>query len=350
MDGIHSLSGNLSYTEEPSFNATQLFQNPAATAITALYTTISIFVVLSNFVVCLLVYRDRTMRRPFNIILLNLSLADLVSGFAIQPYIWIDYTQITADGELGGLLCSVSVGLLCFMYCVATAVLSLCAVTILRYLSIVRSYRGFFVTSKNFTDGFCIFTWIAGLGMTIPSGMSFRYDLKKSICHRVWPKGVSGGLFSLLTTLFFMFLPILLMIICYASLVIHIWKRSVAAPERNIAAVRSRKGVAVLLGLLISTLVICWTPFAVVWVVGRSFNYFSDDAKGEHERQRWLRIAMIFALLNTALDPFIYVYSSSDYRKGFMRMLRILRYNQTAVSTQNDISLICRQSNHGTNA
>ena len=334
MKDIRNTIGNLSAVEE-AFPAKPLFEQPIHTAITTVYIIISALVIVSNFLVCLLFYKDRRMRRPFNIILLNLSLADLMSGFAIQPYIWIDYTHITAHGTMAGFLCSVSVGLLCFMYCAATTTMSLCAVTILRYLSIGRNYRGFFVTSTNFTIAFCIFTWITGLGLTVPSGLSFKYDHSQSKCHRTWPNGVNGGLYSLMTTLIYWLLPVILMIICYASLVIHIWKRSKAAPDRNIAAVRSRKSVSALLGLLISTLVICWTPFSIVWIIGRVFNFFPDNVRGEYKRQRWLRIAMIFALLNTALDPFIYVYSSSDYRKGVMRILRFRRNNRTAASRHN---------------
>ena len=339
MKAIHNSTGNISATTVgQSFTRKPLFEQPIDTIITVVYTTISILVVASNLLVCLLFCKDSRMRRPFNIILFNLSLADMISGFAIQPYIWIDYTRITDHGTMGGFLCSVSVGVLGFMYCIATAVLSLCAVTILRYLSIVRNNRGFFVTSTTFATFFCISTWITGLGLTVPSGMSFEYDTNQSTCHRTWPSGVDGGLYSLLTTFIYLLLPIILMTACYTSLVIHIWKRSLEAPDRNIAAVRSRRSVAVLLGLLISTLVLCWTPFSVVWIVGRLFKHFPDGPQGEYERQRWLRIAMIFALINTGLDPFIYVYSSSEYRKGVMKILRI-RKNRTDVSTQNGMSL-----------
>lgn len=338
MKQIYNPIANLSAAEK-SFPAKPLFEQATDTAITTVYIAISVLTIVSNFLVSLLFYKDRRMRRPFNIILLNLSLADLMSGFAIQPYIWIDYTQITAHGRMGRFLCSVSVGLLCFMYCVATTTMSLSAVTILRYLSIVRNYRGFFVTSTKFTIAFCIFTWMTGLGLTVPSGLSFNYDHNQSTCHRNWPNGVNSRLYSLLTTLIYWLLPVILMIICYTSLVIHVWRRSKSAPDRNIAAIRSRKSVTALLGLLISTLVICWTPFSIVWISGRVFSSFPDNAQGEYERQRWLRIAMIFALLNTGLDPFIYVYSSSDYRKGVMRILRLRRSNRTVASRQGGMSL-----------
>ena len=344
MERAENLTRNFTATVQ-YLSAKPLFTHATGRAITAVYVTISILVIASNFLVCLLFYKDSRMRRPFNIILFNLSLADMMSGFAIQPYIWIDYTQITASGTMGKFLCSVSVGVLCFMYCIGTTVLSLCAVTILRYLSIVRNYRGFFATSINFTTGFCIFTWITGLGLTVPSGMSFEYDRNQSTCHRTWPKGVHGNLYSLLTTLVYLLLPILLMIVCYAALVIHIWKRSNESPNSNIAALRSRRNVAVLLGLLISTLVLCWTPFTIVWIIGRVFNFFPDNAQGEYERQRWLRIAMIFAVFNTGLDPFIYMYSSSEYRKGAMKLLRGYRNNRTGVSSQNGMSLERAKSN-----
>lgn len=50
-------------------------------------------------------------------------------------------------------------------------------------------------------------------------------------------------------------------------------------------------------------------------------GHFSDDGDDELNRQRWLRIAMIFCITNPALDPLIYAYSSREYRKGLMRIL-----------------------------
>ena len=299
----------------------QLFDSTLSRAIDTIYVTLSVTDVVCNSLVCLLFYKDKTLRKPFYILLLNLSLADMASALTIQPYIWIDFTAI-GDNSAAGFLCASSVGLLFFMSSGLTNILTLSAITVVRYLGIVRNYQGNVITSNTIMTVYCVMTWTIGAGTNIPNGLSFQYDKTEAICYRQWPNGINGNLYSMLTTLIFMIIPIFTMIICYIALAVHIWKRSLTEPERNIAAVRARKSVAMLVGFLILAFILCWSPFFTIWILGRSLNYFPKGAEGEFERQRWLRVGMIFALFNSVLDPFIYIYSSPEFRKGVGQLVR----------------------------
>ena len=298
----------------------QLFDATVSKAITAVYTTVSVMDIASNLLICLLFCKNKTLRKPFNILLLNLSLADMASALAIQPFVWIDFTKLENDRDTG-FLCASSLGLLFFMSCGLTNILTLSAVTVIRYLGIVRNYQGNIVTSNSVIIKYCIMTWVIGAGTNIPNGLSFKYNKREAICYRQWPDGINGKLYSMLTTLIFMIIPIVLMISCYFALALHIWKRSTEADGSNVAAVRARKSVAVLLGFLILAFIVCWSPFFTIWILGRALNYFPKGVEGEYERQRWLRVGMIFALFNSLLDPFIYAYSSLEYRKGLANLL-----------------------------
>ena len=297
-----------------------LFEPKLSRAIDAIYMSISVADIICNSLICLLFYKDKSLRKPFHILLLNLSLADMSSAFTIQPYIWIDFTKLEASSA-SGFLCGSSVGLMFFMSSGLTNILTLSAITVIRYLGIVRNYQGIIATSNTIVVIFCFFTWVIGAATNIPNGLSFHYNKFEAICYRHWPKGINGNLYSMLTTFIFMVIPIFAMIICYIALVVHIWKRSFKAPGQNIAAVRARKSVAMLVGLLILAFLLCWSPFFTTWILGRSFNYFLEGADGEYERQRWLRVGMIFALFNSILDPFIYTFSSPEYRKGIIQLI-----------------------------
>ena len=296
--------------------------NPAATvAINAIYVSISVAAMVCNTLVIVLFAKDKQMRRPFHILLLNISLTDIFSAIAIQPYIWIDFAEIRRAGRAAPVLCAISVGLIFHMACSVTNVVTLCAVTVLRYLSIVKEHRWGILGSKRATIVLCAFAWLTGALMRIPGGLSFKYDYKEAICYRDWPKNIDGRLYSIMTSFIFFLVPFVIMVSSYMSLILHIWKRSRVANGSNLVALRRRKSIVVLLGFLMLANVLCWTPFSLVWVLGRAFNYFANDVDGEYKRQRWLRIAMIFALLNAALDPFIYAFSSGEYRERLLRMV-----------------------------
>ena len=288
--------------------------------IDAIYITLSVADIFFNSLICLLIYKDTSMRKPFHILLLNLSLTNILSALAIQPYIWIDFSKLRGN-SMARFQCAISVGLAFFAPCGVANVLTLSAITVIRYLSIVKNHQGRLITSSTIVANLCIMTWVIGAATNIPNGLSFQYSKIEAICYRRWPKGINGSLYSLLTALIFGLLPIVLAVICYTALVAHVWKRSIEDPGRNIAAVRARKKVTILLGLLLLTLILCWSPVISLWVLGRAFGYFPNDRGGEYRRQRLLRISTIFALLNCTLDPFIYIFSCPEYRKGIKKLI-----------------------------
>ena len=300
----------------------QLFSRAATIAINTTYVLISMADIVCNIFVIILFLKNKRMRKPYHILLFNISLTDLLTAIAIQPYIWIDFSQIESTSAFASFLCAISVGLLFVMVCGVTNVMTLCAVTVLRYLGIVKEYRGSFATSAKLSTAYCLFAWLTGAATRLPGVFSFKYNPNECICYREWPAYVNGTLFSILTSLLFLVIPFALMTSAYVSLALHLWKRSKATDGSNIVSFRARKTVTLLLGLLMLSNTISLTPYFLLWLLGRTTNYFSDGtADSEYRRQRLLRIAMIFPLLNSVLDPFIYAFSSEEYRKGIWRMI-----------------------------
>ena len=170
-----------------------LFSPVIMTFLTVLYALITWTGILNNFIAILVFCRERELRRPFNIFLLNIFVADMLYSLSTQPYIWIDFTKLDQQGKIAGLLCADFVGLAPQVACVTANALSLFAVTTLRYLSIVRNYQGLFVTSMTFVKLHCAFTWVAGILSTMPNVFSYEYDRKESICYRKWPNAINGA-------------------------------------------------------------------------------------------------------------------------------------------------------------
>ena len=296
------------------------FDSRVRRTIDSVYITLSVADIIFNSIMCFLFYKDKSLRKPFHILLLNLSLVDMSSAFTIQPYIWIDRTK-TGNSSVSEFLCASSAGLVFFLTSLVVNILTVWAVAVIRYLSIVRNYQGRIVTSNTITISFCVFTWIIGAATNIPNGLSFQYNKFEAICYRKWPKGINRRAYTLLASMLLGMLPTFHVIICCTALVIHIWKRSFEAPGQNIAAVRARKKVAILVGLLTFTLILCWTPLSSIWMLGEVFDYFPKGLDGDYEKQRLQRVLAIFALLNSILDPFIYILSCSEYRKGIQKFI-----------------------------
>lgn len=293
--------------------------------INSVFMVLSIAGILNNSIALLVFYRENALRRPCAIILTNLFIADVMSSFTIQPYIWIDPTKIKSDDTVANIICAVSVGIALLIVCMSVNSLSLSALTILRYLSIVRNYHGIFVTSNAIAKRYCIFTWMIGVMFMLLSASSSKYNQRQAMCYREWPKGIDGVLFSILTTILTLVIPAMLIIFCYSALLARIWGQSRSTNLNNSVAIRKKRAVAILLGLLIVSFFLCWSPLFFLWFLGRALNYFSNGKQGEYSRQRWLRITLLFTMLNSAMDPLIYAYSSSDFRKGIVRFAHLIR-------------------------
>lgn len=303
----------------------RLFSTPMSTFINVLYAIVSLAGFLNSLLVILVFYREQRLRRPLNVILLNLFIADMMFSLSIQPYIWTDITWMTESGTNTGILCAITVALAIPMIFMMPNCLSLIAVTILRYFTIVRNYRGFLVTSKKAIGFFMVSSWLLGLATAVPNLLISGYDQAKSTCYRRERFGIKPALYAVVSTSLFFLGPLLAMLLCYTALALHIWKQSKSSNLNTSVSGRARKSISALLGLLILALLTFWSPLFMVWFLGRALDTFSPDRDGETQRQRWLRVTVLFAALNPVMDPLIYAYSSSEYRAGLTNLLRHLR-------------------------
>ena len=300
----------------------ELFSANITILLNTLYMILSVAGILNNFIVILVFCRERTLRRPFNMILLNLFVGDMMYSLTMQSYIWIDFTKIRQRGQVAEFICAISIGIAAPTVCMTVNCLSVVAITVMRYLSIVRNYNGILVTSKNFIIGLCVFSWPIGVIVMIPNALSIKYNPDEALCYREWPEGINGAVYSAATTSVFFLAFLLIMMVFYIKLVLHICTQSLNSSIRDSVAERAKKSVSVLLGLLILAVVLCWTPFFTIWILGRTFDYFPKNRDGEFKRQRWMRVALIFGIANPVLDPLSYAYSSSEYRAGLRRLFR----------------------------
>ena len=303
----------------------QLFSDTASNVIRGMYLVLSIAGLLNNATALIVLYRENALQRPYTIILMNLFIADMISGLSLQPFIWINPSRTNTEGVMADTICAITVGFAFFVICMSVNSLSLSALTILRYFTIVRNYHGVFATSNKLAKFYCICTWVLGVLFMSLLASSAKYSQNERMCYRKWPKGINGPFFSILTTILSFVVPALLMVFCYSKLLIRIWKQSKTTCLNNGVAARAKKSVALLLGLLILSFFICWTPIFTIWFLGRAFNYFSNGKEGEYTRQRSVRICMLFTLLNSVLDPLIYALSSSEYRRGFIKLFRLIQ-------------------------
>ncbi|KMQ97680.1 g-protein coupled receptor [Lasius niger] len=94
----------------------------------------------------------------------------------------------------------------------------------------------------------------------------------------------------------------------------------------NIAEKNDRKSVQVVL-LILGCFSICWLPFWVVVCI-RSFGDMRTDLT-----MLYYKSAFALALANSGMNPFIYAWKSTNFRKAFQKILRFKSPNENLNSS-----------------
>lgn len=297
-----------------------LFDDELAWTVTSLYLLISVVALFGNSLVVILIFKNKRMRTPFNLLLLNLSIADFMATLMLLPFVIVDYRNLELEGKIAGFVCTISVGLSLFLICGTVNMLTLCAMAITRYNAIVRRFKTHFQFTSKHVKWFAAVSWLAAILTVAPSASSFKYDTKRRLCYRDWPDYLESSAYVVITSCIGFIMPSVLMLVFYFLLTRHLWKQSTYRGG-NIAALRARKKVRALLGSLILVYLVCWFPFYLIWLLSYGLKYYDQSARSQRDKFRFQRIAMIFPLLNCVFDPLIYAYRNIEFRHGFKQIL-----------------------------
>ncbi|XP_033758412.1 alpha-1A adrenergic receptor-like [Pecten maximus] len=92
---------------------------------------------------------------------------------------------------------------------------------------------------------------------------------------------------------------------------------AVSSMRKRIACFKQENKAAITLGRVVGAFVVCWLPF---------FVYLPLDAATDVEFPGIVvKVTFWLGYVNSAINPFIYAYSSPEFRKAFARILKCRR-------------------------
>lgn len=109
----------------------------AVTTILALLITVNI---AGNFLVCLVVKKNREMRTPINYLLVNLAVSDIVFAIFIVPNHILKKTFIHPDEAIGSVLCIILTGGNAAWIGAASSSLTLVAISVERFYVVTSTF------------------------------------------------------------------------------------------------------------------------------------------------------------------------------------------------------------------
>eukprot|EP00112_Aurelia_sp_Birch-Aquarium-sp1_P016747 Seg382.10 transcript_id=Seg382.10/GoldUCD/mRNA.D3Y31 product="Pyroglutamylated RFamide peptide receptor" protein_id=Seg382.10/GoldUCD/D3Y31 len=300
-----------------------LFSNGFEIGLRIIYLLMTFLGIGGNGLIIYLIVSKKVGRTSFNILLTNLSLADLLANFFLYPYIFIDIQGLDISQSTGRVLCNFTIGLTSFFICCVVSFLTLTTISVNRYICINHPLKFSWQQSKDGSKIFSVITWVISILVLSPNFFSFVYLKQWGICRREWPNGLNGKLYTLFTALFGLLAPVLVLFYTYIATVKTLRNKvSDTVVVQSIPQNTRRKTVR-LLGWLIVVFALCWSPFFIYWVLSRYANVFSEGNMGDIQRMRAIRLTIIPATLHTIADPILYGLVSEQYRvavKKFFNM------------------------------
>ncbi|XP_053933758.1 gonadotropin-releasing hormone II receptor [Cuculus canorus] len=262
-------------------------------------------------------------RSHIHLLLLHLAAADLLVTVAVMPLdaVW----NITLQWRAGDLACRLLMYLrLLAMYASAfvTVVISLDRqAAILRPLAIARARR------RNRI--MLYIAWLLSAGLSVPQLFLFHtvtlrppHNFTQCTTRGNFPQPWHETLYNMLGFTCLFLLPLLIMVCCYARILLEISRRmgsslfssrdlSLRCSRNNIPRARLRMLKMSL--VIVSSFILCWTPYYLLGL----WYWFCPRVMEKTVSPALTHILFIFGLFNACLDPITYGLFTIPFRKGW---------------------------------
>ncbi|KAL9957294.1 hypothetical protein ACROYT_G038911 [Oculina patagonica] len=286
-------------------------------AIVAVLSIFAIVDIIGNSLVCVVITRNQDMRSPFNYLLVNLAVADMLVATFFIPFHVLIHTFNHPDGVIGRVLCSLVTGGSFAWVGGACSAFTLVAIAVERYYAV--NYP--LVNKGKLTNAklkvIIPVSWIFALIMEMPGFVSSDYNQTLGICIMDFSEEWMGKAFSVVWFLVFGGLPIPLMLALYSSVVYNLWfkrndQNGVSFQQQGVLKIRKRVTlVAVTVSIIFS---ICWLTDAVIFLL----SYHSTTSSPSNIT--WA-IAAVMILFNSAVNPFVYALINQRFREKLKGMI-----------------------------
>lgn len=243
----------------------------------------------------------------------NLALADLVFVFTLP--LWAISASQNGNwnfGPAGDLLCKLS------SYIIAvnrfSNIFFLTCMSVDRYLAIVRLMDSKYLRSSRCIRATCAAVWAISLVLGIPSLVYRRVEPPGDEQSCVEDDGSAFFLGMSLTMALLTFVfPVLIIVLCYGTIIKHLEKHCTAAGNPR-ADARRRHSLKMVLCIIVA-FIVSWLPFNIF----KAIIIVSHISEADPSCVTWLRngleLSCCLAFLNSCVNPFIYFLLDHHFRR-----------------------------------
>ncbi|KAL2085623.1 hypothetical protein ACEWY4_018943 [Coilia grayii] len=328
---------------------------------------LAMFISLATFgntLVILSVLSNRRLQTATNLFICNLAVADLLLSVCVLPF--SATLEVLGCWPFGRLFCDVWAAL--DVLCCSASILSLCAIAVDRYVGVRHSlhYRSLVTRRRATLVLACV--WAVCVALSSPPLLGWKEPRTPDTSVCTVTQDPSYALFSSLLSFY---LPLGVVLSVYAQVYV-VARRTTRCLERGVKRERQPKGggggggdgaaevvlrihrrgavlgeeiaggtrklharmlqrfarekkAAKTLAMVVGVFVLCWLPFFIVLPLGKYMNVGQKGALFPMLKPTETVFKVVFWLgySNSCINPFIYPCSNREFRRAFMKLLRV---------------------------
>ena len=270
------------------------------------------------FLVSLVVFKTKTLGKPFNFLTVNMAMSDLLFPILTHTRSWL------IGGPLGQVLCKL---IICAPNVSrAVSIQSLVLITVDRFGAVKFPFRSPLINSKR-CRFFIPATWIIAMAIWCPDLFASKVvESPEGLACVLDRNDVFGGYssfknFSMVMNVVMFYAPLVFIAIVYSAIALKIKSQKIPGEqptntrekrlkrERNVL----KLAVAIVLGFAL-----CWLPLSIVW-----FMFFNSDRTitSSCGFYYFRSVSLFLAMSNCAMNPWICICFSGYYRQGLKNLL-----------------------------
>ena len=229
---------------------------------------------------------------------------------------------LTVDGQLtgfvGGFLCWIFLTETLFLACFTASTFNLVAITLERYLAVVHPFTHRAHFTKKAAYWMMGVTWLAAILYKLPHAVTSTVENGYCLYDILWPSSIYHDLYYYAFFIGTFAIPLCILLYCYTHILVVLYRKR--SPP-SVACVSHSKVISRAQLSLTKTMIVVSVAFAITvtphQVYYSGYQLLLIDKVFGH-----CYALMAVSLVNCLVNPFIYVFTCSAFRKGAWALLR----------------------------
>lgn len=270
--------------------------------------------IVGNLLVVTVLFQRRTMRKSADALIGALAAADLMTSLFMIPH---PKPKTVPDTPLGRLVCKVLLSSISVWVSIMASVLTLTAISIERYIAVVRPFYAKRYLTKRRTMIAVTLIWLCSFIINCQSFVVTTVDPLTHNCIVRYKSLIAQKIFGICVFLILFVFPTSIMLISQLLTARELQRQSKyfaddirtdrSSPAYNL--LRAKKRVVKLLLIVVSMYIICWAPDHLAFL---AFNLNLLDASFLYSPL--YQGLVVLAFFNSCVNPIVYGVHYPEFR------------------------------------